>query len=94
VDENYVHENLIEYVLLFPFPLELQPCSRLRALNVNMFIIFLETGFRIKISYVYIVGFEVLKSVVMKISIFWAVTPCSLLKNQPTFQKNVSSEVN
>jgi hypothetical protein len=48
VDENCVHENLIEYLLLFSLPLELPLCSRLGTLHANMFLIFLQTGFRTK----------------------------------------------
>jgi hypothetical protein len=36
------------------------------------------------------VGFEVLTAVVMKSTIFWAITLCSPLKSQPMFRRDIS----
>jgi hypothetical protein len=34
--------------------------------------------------------FQVLTAVLMKISIFWDITPCIPLQSQPTFRRNMS----
>jgi hypothetical protein len=39
------------------------------------------------------VGFEVLTPVVMKSTIYRDITPCSLLKSQPTFQRNTLASI-
>jgi hypothetical protein len=35
-------------------------------------------------------GFEFLIAVVMKSYIFWDITPCGFVENQPTFRRNMS----